>query len=59
MPNLVGKTVKEVVDELARLKVEGDLVGTGVVVQQSPEANMPLPKGDHAVVILGERASQD
>ncbi|HBF33474.1 TPA: hypothetical protein DDW35_02800, partial [Candidatus Sumerlaeota bacterium] len=55
MPNLVGKTMKEVVDELGRLKVECDIVGTGAVVQQQPEANISLPKGDHAVVILGER----
>ncbi len=53
VPNLKGKTVREVTEECMRLQFSPVLIGTGVAVEQSPERGKLLRPGGRLTVRFG------
>lgn len=53
VPNFLGKSVREVVEESARVGLEVVLVGTGVAVEQFPRAGTRLPPRGRVRVQFG------
>jgi cell division protein FtsI (penicillin-binding protein 3) len=56
MPNLTGKSVRDVIEACARLGVQPSLIGDGVVLQQYPEAGMRVEPGSQVTVRFGKAA---
>lgn len=52
-PALAGKTMREVTQECLALGIEPVLVGTGVAIEQSPEAGAKLRRGGKVIVRFG------
>jgi cell division protein FtsI (penicillin-binding protein 3) len=50
VPELAGKSVRGVTEELLRLGLNPVLIGTGVAVQQKPEAGTPVRRGARITV---------
>lgn len=53
VPNLEGKTVREVIEICERLGVNPVLVGNGIVQEQEPEAGAALRRGGSLMVHFG------
>lgn len=57
VPRLAGKSVRGVTEELLRLGLSPVLIGTGVAVQQKPEAGTPVRRGARITVRFARSAS--
>jgi cell division protein FtsI (penicillin-binding protein 3) len=55
LPDLRGMGAREALRELARLGLSARLEGTGIVVDQSPEAGSPLEPGATCTLVLNRR----
>jgi cell division protein FtsI (penicillin-binding protein 3) len=55
MPDLRGLSAREALRILARIGMAARMTGDGFVVEQSPEAGLPLERGDTCAVRLGRR----
>jgi beta-lactam-binding protein with PASTA domain len=53
VPELTGKTVREVTEICQRLGMNPVLVGTGVVMRQEPQAGTAVPRGGSVTVRFG------
>jgi cell division protein FtsI (penicillin-binding protein 3) len=53
VPELTGKTVREVTEICQRLGMNPVLVGTGVVMEQEPQAGTAVPRGGSVTVRFG------
>jgi cell division protein FtsI (penicillin-binding protein 3) len=53
VPKLKGKTVREVTEECFRLGLSPVLIGTGVALEQSPDAGQPTRPGGRVTVRFG------
>src|SRR5467141_2484834 len=56
VPKLKGKTVREVTEECFRLGLSPVLIGTGVALEQSPNAGQPTRRGGRVTVRFGNAA---
>jgi len=56
LPDLRGMSAREALRELARLGLTARMEGTGIVVDQSPEAGSPLEPGASCTLVLNRRA---
>ncbi|MFA6808852.1 MAG: penicillin-binding transpeptidase domain-containing protein, partial [Eubacteriales bacterium] len=52
VPNLKGLTIRQVGEILGNLELKGNLVGSGLVIKQSPQAGKVINKGDCVEVIF-------
>ncbi len=59
VPQLEGKTVREAIVELARLGLSPTLVGSGVALEESPEAGSIVRRGARITVRFGRAAPLD
>jgi len=59
MPDLSGLGAREALRLLGRLGLTARVHGSGVVVEQTPEAGTPLERGTASVLRLGRKASAD
>jgi cell division protein FtsI (penicillin-binding protein 3) len=50
VPQLLGKTVRDVTQECLRIGVTPVLVGTGIATEQSPEPGVMIRRGSHVTV---------
>jgi len=57
VPQLTGKTVRSVTEECLRLGLDPVLVGTGVAVQQNPEAGAMVRRGSRVTVRFARSAA--
>ena len=57
VPDLKGKTVRSVTEECLRLGLSPVLVGTGVAVEQSPQAGARLRRGSRVTVRFARSAA--
>jgi cell division protein FtsI (penicillin-binding protein 3) len=57
IPDLAGKSVRSVTEELLRLGLSPVLIGTGVAVQQKPEAGTAVRRGARITVRFARRAA--
>ncbi len=57
VPSLVGKTVRSVTEECLRLGLNLVLIGTGVAVEQSPEAGATVRRGTRVTVRFARSAA--
>ncbi len=57
VPDLKGKTVRDVTEECLRLGLTPVLVGTGVAVEQTPEAGARLRRGSRVTVRFARSAA--
>ena len=55
LPDLRGMSAREALRELARLGLTARMEGTGIVVDQSPEAGSPLEPGATCTLVLNRR----
>jgi len=55
LPDLRGLSAREALRELARLGLSARMEGTGIVVDQSPEAGSPLEPGATCTLVLNRR----
>jgi len=55
LPDLRGMSAREALRELARLGMTARMEGTGIVVEQSPEAGSPLEPGATCTLVLNRR----
>lgn len=55
MPDLRGQSAREALRTLTSLGAAARLVGSGFVIEQSPEAGAPLADGELGVLKLGRR----
>ena len=53
MPDLYGRTLRDALTALAPLKVEIEMAGRGVVVEQRPAPGAPVAPGTLAALTLG------
>jgi hypothetical protein len=53
VPNLAGKTVRDVIEICERLGVNPVLVGSGTVQEQQPETGATMRRGGSLVVRFG------
>jgi cell division protein FtsI (penicillin-binding protein 3) len=53
MCDLKGLTLREAVEKLNEMKMDADLVGTGVVIQQQPPPQTPVDTQARALVVFG------
>ena len=53
VPNLVGRSVRAVMEECARLGLVASLIGSGVAVEQVPGAGSLVPPGSRVTVRFG------
>ena len=56
LPDLRGMSAREALRELARLGLTARMEGTGIVVDQHPEAGSPLEPGATCTLVLSRRA---
>src|SRR6266568_5558273 len=59
VPKLKGKTVREVTEECFRLGLSPVLIGTGVALEQSPDAGQPTRPGGRVTVRFGNAARRN
>jgi len=59
VPKLKGKTVREVTEECFRLGLSPVLIGTGVALEQSPNAGQPTRPGGRVTVRFGNAARRN
>ncbi len=59
VPNLEGKTVRGVTEACSRLGIVPSLIGTGVAVQQFPEAGTQVARGTQVTVRFGRAAEME
>ena len=50
VPNFLGKTVRDVVEQSIAEGLELQVVGSGIAYEQSPTQNLPLPEGGKIIV---------
>ena len=55
LPDLRGMSAREALRELARLGLTARMEGTGIVVDQNPEAGSPLEPGATCTLVLSRR----
>lgn len=55
MPNLEGRTMREVTEMLAEARIPFEFVGSGVVVDQYPRPYVTLEEGGKAQITFGSR----
>ena len=53
VPDLAGQTVRGVTEECSRLGLMPSLIGSGVALEQSPEAGTRVPRGSRVAVRFG------
>jgi cell division protein FtsI (penicillin-binding protein 3) len=53
IPDLAGQTVRGVTEECSRLGLAPSLIGSGVALEQSPEAGARVPRGSRVAVRFG------
>ncbi|HTS11435.1 MAG TPA: penicillin-binding protein [Candidatus Limnocylindrales bacterium] len=58
VPNLAGETVRDVTEACSRLGLVPSLIGTGVAVEQSPEAGTSVLRGSRVTVRFGRPGEQ-
>jgi beta-lactam-binding protein with PASTA domain len=56
MPNLVGQSVRNVIEACSRLGLDPSLIGEGVVLQQFPDAGTQVQSGSRITVRFGRAA---
>lgn len=56
VPNLVGQSVRSVIETCSRLGLNPALIGEGVVVQQFPDAGTGVAQGSQVTVRFGRAA---
>ncbi len=59
VPQLEGKTVREAIVELAKLGLSPTLVGSGVALDESPEAGSIVRRGARVTVRFGRAIPAD
>ncbi len=59
VPNLKGKTVREVTEECLRLRLSPVLIGTGVALEQFPDAGKLVRPGGRVTVRFGKAARRN
>jgi stage V sporulation protein D (sporulation-specific penicillin-binding protein) len=57
VPQLAGKTVREATQECMKMGLSPVLVGTGIAVEQSPEAGIMIRRGSRITVRFARGAS--
>ena len=57
IPDLAGQTVRGVTEECSRLGLAPSLIGSGVALEQSPEAGARVPRGSRVAVRFGRMAA--
>jgi membrane peptidoglycan carboxypeptidase len=57
VPDLAGQTVRGVTEECSRLGLLPSLIGSGVALEQSPEAGTRVPRGSRVAVRFGRMAA--
>ena len=57
VPDLAGQTVRGVTEECSRLGLMPSLIGSGVALEQSPEAGARVPRGSRVAVRFGRRVA--
>jgi cell division protein FtsI (penicillin-binding protein 3) len=57
IPDLAGQTVRGVTEECSRLGLAPSLIGSGVALEQSPEAGARVPRGSRVAVRFGRLAA--
>ncbi|MGC2741114.1 MAG: penicillin-binding protein [Candidatus Acidiferrales bacterium] len=58
VPDMIGKTVRGVSEACMRLGLVPELIGSGVVVEQSPEAGTVVMRGSRVTVRFGRTAAE-
>ncbi|MGC2294408.1 MAG: PASTA domain-containing protein, partial [Candidatus Acidiferrales bacterium] len=58
VPDMTGKTVRGVSEACMRLGLVPELIGSGVVVEQSPEAGTVVMRGSRVTVRFGRTAAE-
>jgi cell division protein FtsI (penicillin-binding protein 3) len=58
VPDLLGRTVRGVTETCSRLGVEPSLIGSGVALEQFPEAGTAVLRGSRVTVRFGHSGSQ-
>ncbi|HEY6466714.1 MAG TPA: penicillin-binding protein [Candidatus Acidoferrales bacterium] len=56
MPNLVGQSVRSVIETCSRLGLDPSLIGEGVALQQFPDAGTGVPQGSQVTIRFGRAA---
>ena len=56
VPNLIGKSVRSVIEACSKLGLDPALIGEGVALQQYPDAGTDLTPGSHVTVRFGRAA---
>ncbi|HXA56660.1 MAG TPA: penicillin-binding protein [Candidatus Acidoferrum sp.] len=56
VPNLAGKSVRDVIEACSRLGLQVSLIGDGVVLQQYPDAGAQIEPGSQVTVRFGKAA---
>jgi cell division protein FtsI (penicillin-binding protein 3) len=56
LPNLVGQSVRSVIETCSRLGLDPSLIGEGVALQQFPDAGTGVPQGSQVTVRFGRAA---
>jgi cell division protein FtsI (penicillin-binding protein 3) len=56
MPNLVGQSVRGVIEACSRLGLDPSLIGEGIALQQFPDAGAQIEPGSHVTVRFGRAA---
>ena len=57
VPDLTGQTVRGVTESCSRLGLLPELIGSGVAVEQSPDAGTRVPRGSSITVRFGRAAA--
>jgi cell division protein FtsI/penicillin-binding protein 2 len=53
VPNLVGQTIRGVMEQCLRLGLAPSVIGDGIALQQFPDAGSQVPRGSRVTVLLG------
>jgi hypothetical protein len=56
IPNLVGQSVRSVIETCSRLGLNPSLIGEGVALQQFPDAGTGVPQGSQVTIRFGRAA---
>jgi beta-lactam-binding protein with PASTA domain len=59
VPLLVGKTVRQVIEICQRLGINPVLVGSGIVLEQQPQAGMMIARGGTVTLRFGRTSRED
>ncbi len=52
-PDLKGKTMREVINEVSRLQIPARMEGSGVAISQTPEPGTDMEKVSHCIIKFG------